>query len=64
MSRRTYETPVEELRTRYTYNGRVSEKHKTTVQQKKTKPTRTEGWRLCMAGEQKYLVKLTLKEVG
>jgi len=42
--RRIYETPAEELGTCYTCNGRVSEKHKTTVQQKETKSTRTKGW--------------------
>jgi len=44
MSRRIHETPAEELGTCCTCNGRVSEKHEMTVQQKETKPTRTEGW--------------------
>jgi len=44
MSRRTHETPTEELGTCCTCNGRVSEKHETTIQQKETKPTRTEDW--------------------
>jgi len=64
MSRRTYETPAEESGTCCTCNGRVSEKHKTIIRQKETKPTRTEGWRPHMVREQKYPVELTLKEVG
>jgi len=43
MSRRIHETPAEELETHCTCNRRVSKKHETTVQQKETKSTRTEG---------------------
>ena len=64
MSRRTHETPAEELGTCGTCNERVSEKHEMTIQQKETKPTRTEGWRPYVAREQKYPIKSTLKEVG
>jgi len=44
MGRRIHKTPAEELGTRYICNGRVSEKHETTVQQKEMKSTRTKGW--------------------
>jgi len=43
-SRRIHETPAEELETHCTCNGRISEKHEMTVQQKEMKSTRTEGW--------------------
>jgi len=35
-----------------------------TVQQKEKEFSRLEGWRPCVAGEQKYPVELTLKEAG
>jgi len=44
MGRRIHKTPAEELGTCYTCNGRVSEKHEMTVQQKEMKSTRTKGW--------------------
>ena len=44
MGRRIHETPVEELGTCCTCNGKVSEEHEMTVQQKEIKPTKTEGW--------------------
>jgi len=33
-----------------------------TVRQKEKEFSRPEGWQSCVAGEQKYPVKLTLKE--
>jgi len=50
------------LKTCGTSNGRSSEEHETAVRQKEKKPSRPEDWRSCVAGEQKYPVKLTLKE--
>jgi len=47
-----------------TSNGRKPKKHKETVQQKKKKSSRSKGQRTHVAGEQKYPVKSTLKEVG
>jgi len=51
MGRRVHETPAEELETCHTCNGRVSEEHEMTVQQKETKPTRTKGWQPYIARE-------------
>jgi len=62
--RRIHKIPAEELGTCYTCNRRVSKEHEMTVQQKEMKPTRTEGWRLCVARKQKYPFELTLKEAG
>ena len=47
-----------------TSNGRKLKEHEETVQQKKKEPSRSKGQRTHVAGEQKYPVKLTLKEVG
>ena len=63
-SGRTHDTSIEELGTCCICNGRDLEKHETTVRQKETEPTRTEGWQPRMVREQKYPVELTLKEVG
>ena len=62
MSRRIRKEATGKLETGSTSNGRGSEEHETTVQQKEKESSRLEGWRPCVAGEQKYPVKLTLKE--
>jgi len=46
-----------------TSNGRKPKEHEETVQQKKKEFSRSKGRRTHVAGEQKYPVKLTLKEV-
>jgi len=51
------------LETGYKGNGRGTEEHKKTIQQEKAKSSRIEGWRQHVAREQKYPIKLTLKEV-
>ena len=60
--RRIHKTPAEELGTCYTCNERVSKEYETTVRQKETKPTRTVGWRPCVARKQKYPFEQTLEE--
>jgi len=62
MSRRICKEATEELETGGTSNGRNSEEYETTVRQKEKESSRLEGWRPCVAGEQKYPVKSTLKE--
>jgi len=52
------------LGTGYKGNGRSIEEYKKTIQQEKTKFSRTEDWRQYVAREQKYPIKLTLKKVG
>jgi len=47
-----------------TSNGRKPKEHEEIVPQKKKESSRSKGQRTCVAGEQKYPVKLTLKEVG
>jgi len=47
-----------------TSDGRKPKEHEETVRQKKKESSRSKGRRTCVAGEQKYLVKSTLKEVG
>jgi len=47
-----------------TSNGRKPKEHEETVRQKKKESSRSKGWRTHVAGEQKYPVKSTLKEVG
>ena len=55
---------TKELGTGYKGNRRGIEEHKKAIWQEKTKSSRTEGWRQHVAREQKYPIKLTLKEVG
>ena len=62
MSGRVREEVTRKLEACGTSNGRSPEEHETAVQQKEKKPSRPEGWQTCVAGEQKYPVKLTLKE--
>ena len=64
MSGRIHEEHTRKLETCGTSNGGSPEDHEMAVQQKKKKSSRPEGWRSCVAGEQKYPVKSTLKEVG
>jgi len=45
-------------------NRRSIEKDEEAIQQEKEKPTRTKGWRQCVARKQEYPFKSTLKEVG
>jgi len=47
-----------------TSNGRKPKEHEETVRQKKKESSRSKDRRTCVAGERKYPVKLTLKEVG
>ena len=63
-SRRVSCRAIEELGTGYKGNGRSTEEYEKTIQQEKVKPSRTEGWRQCVARKQKYPIELTLKEVG
>jgi len=53
---------MRKLGTCSTSNRRSPEEHEMAVRQKEKKPSRPEGWGSGMAGEQKYPVKLTLKE--
>jgi len=62
MSRGIHEEHTRKLGTCGTSNGRSPEEHETAVQQKEKESSRPEGWGSGMAGEQKYPVKLTLKE--
>jgi len=55
---------TKELGTGYKGNGKSTKEYKKTIQQEKTKSSRTEGWGQCVAREQKYPIKLTLKKVG
>ena len=61
-SRGTHEEHTKKLGTCGTSNGGSPEEHEIAVRQKEKKPSRLEGWRSCVAGEQKYPVKPTLKE--
>ena len=63
-SRRVSCRTTEELGTGYKDNKRSTEEHEKAIQQEKAKFSRTEGWRQCVAKEQKYPIKSTLKEVG
>jgi len=47
----------------YKGNRRGTEEYEKVIQQEKTKSSRTEGWRQCVARKQKYPIKLALKEV-
>ena len=47
-----------------TSDRRKPKEHEETVQQKKKESSRSKGRRTHVAGEQKYPVKSTLKEVG
>ena len=62
MSRGIHKEHTKKLGTCGTSNGRSPEEHETAVRQKEKEPSRPEGWQSCVAGEQKYPVKLTLKE--
>ena len=52
-SKGIHEEHTKKLGTCSTSNERSSEKHETAVQQKEKEPSRPEGWRPCVAGEQK-----------
>ena len=45
-------------------NRRSTKEYEEAVWQEKMKSLRIESWRQCVVGEQKYPIKLTLKEVG
>ena len=62
MSGKIREEVTRKLEACSTSNGRSPEEHETAVRQKEKKLSRPEGWRSCVAGEQKYPVKLTFKE--
>ena len=62
MSGGIHKEHTRKLETCGTSNGRSPEEHETAVRQKEKEPSRPEGWRSCVAGEQKYPVKPTLKE--
>ena len=64
MSRRIRKEATGKLETGGTSNGRSLEEHEMTVRQKEKEFSRLESWRPCVAGEQKYPVEPTLKEVG
>ena len=64
MSRRICKEATGKLETGSTSNGRSSEEHETIVRQKEKESSRLEGWRPCVAGEQKYPVESILKEAG
>jgi len=61
-SRRIHKEYTKKLGTCSTSNGRSPEEHEMAVRQKEKELSRPEGWLSCVAGEQKYPVKLTLKE--
>ena len=63
-SRRILNWNTEELETGDKGNGGSTEKYEEAIQQEKKKPSRTEGWRPCVVGEQEYPIESTLKEVG
>ena len=62
MSRGIWKEATGKLETCSTSNGGSPEKHEMAVQQEEKEPSRLESWQPCVAGEQKYPVKLTLKE--
>jgi len=62
MSRGIHEEHTRKLETCSTSNERSPEEYKTAVRQKEKESSRPKGWGSGMAGEQKYLVKPTLKE--
>ena len=62
MSRGIHEELTKKLGTCGTSNGRSAEEHEMAVRQKEKEPSRPKGWRSCVAREQKYPVKSTLKE--
>ena len=64
MSRGIRKEATGKLETCGTSNGRSPEKHETAVRQEEKEPSRLESWQPCVAGEQKYPVKSTLKEAG
>ena len=63
MGKRIHETPAEKLGTYYTCNERVSKENEMIVQQKEMKPTRTEGWRPCVARKQNIHLNQPLKKL-
>jgi len=63
-SRGIHEEVTKKLEACGTSDGRKPKKHEETVRQKKKESLRSKGRRTCVAGEQKYPVKSTLKEVG
>ena len=64
MSRRIREEVTGKLEACDTSNGRKPKEHEETIQQKKKESLRSKGRRTHVAGEQKYPVESTLKEVG
>ena len=64
MSRRIRKEAIGKLETCGTSNGGSSEKHETAIRQEEKESARLESWQPCVAGEQKYPVKPTLKEAG
>jgi len=64
MSRGIHEEVTRKLEACGTSDGRKPKEHEETVRQKKNESSRSKGRRTRVAGEQKYPVKSTLKEVG
>ena len=64
MSRRILNWNIKELGTGKESNRRGTRKHEKAIRQEEKKPSRTEGWQPCMAGEQEHPIESTLKEVG
>jgi len=64
MSRGIHEEVTGKLEACGTSDERKPKEHEETVRQKKKESSRSKGRRTHVAGEQKYPVKSTLKEVG
>ena len=47
----------------YKSNEDSTRKYKEVIWQEEKESSRVEGWRQCVAGQQKYLLKQTLKEI-
>ena len=64
MSRRIFYRNEEELGIGNKGDGRSTENDEEAIWQEKVKPSRTKGWRQCVAWKQEYPIESTLKEVG